>query len=460
MQNTPPLTAKPYDSIPGPKQIPWLGNSLSFARSDRLDWIFGLQKQYGRIVRMRLFSEQVIMIMDPDCLKHILQTNYKDFSKRSMVIEKGKAVLGEGLFTNEGESWRKQRKLAQPAFYKQRLASFAKTMVDCVDDMLLDWEKVEKNQQEVDISTEMMRLTLESVTRTMFSSSISEEEMASFAKTFPAILRETNRRVLNPIQLFDHIPTKGSREYKQNITRLDNIIFRMIKERRTSGEEFDDLLGMLMAARDEESNTGMSEKQLRDEVMTIFIAGHETTAKALTWSFYFLNQHPEVLQTLQQEVKQVLGNRRPTAEDFFRLPYTLQVFKESMRLLPPIPLFVRSTEKDCELMGYQIPPNIRIMIPPYLMHRDPEFWEDPESFDPSRFTPEAEKARHKFTYFPFSGGPRVCIGNNFAMMEAVLTLARVAQRFKVQPVAPEKVEVDFTLTLSPKGGLPSRIVRK
>jgi cytochrome P450 len=294
----------------------------------------------------------------------------------------------------------------------------------------------------------------------MFSASLSEKEFDAFADSFPPVLRETNRRILNPIWFLNHFLVKDSLEYERNIERLDAILFRMIEARKSSGKEYDDLLGMLMAARDEESGAGMSEKQLRDEVMTIFIAGHETTAQALCWALFLLDRRRDIRDQLEAEASGVLVDRLPTARDFMEMPYALKVFKETLRLYPPVALYVRCAIRPFDMAGYAIPAYTRFLIPPYMMHRDPAYWEQPDRFDPERFTPEAEKQRPKFVYFPFGGGPRICIGNKFAMMEAVFALAMIAQRFRVEPVAPEKVRVDFTLTLRPKGGLPARIVAK
>ncbi|MEM7036414.1 MAG: cytochrome P450 [Bacteroidota bacterium] len=453
----PPAETRLFHEIPGPRQIPWLGNALSFVRKDRLEWLAGLSAEHGHLIRMKLFNEPILLVQEADWLQYILQSHYKDFTKQGRVIEKGKAVLGNGLFTSEGEFWRKQRRLAQPAFYKRRLEGLALTMVECIEAMLKEWEQYAASGKVVDIGNEMMRLTLHVVTQSMFGGSLTEEEYMAFADTFPALLRETNRRILNPFPFMDHVRPGRAAQYRRNIERLDAMIYRMIEERRASGEDGDDLLGMLMAARDEDSGEGMSEQQLRDEVMTIFIAGHETTAQALCWALLMLHRHPEIQTKLQSEAVQVLGERSPTMEDFMAMPYGLKVFKETLRLYPPVAIFVRRALKSFEMSGYKVPAGTGFIIPPYMMHRDPRFWDDPKRFDPERFTPEREKERPKFVYFPFGGGPRICIGTKFAMMEAVLALGMMLRRFRVEPVDPDNVEMDLTMTLRPRGGLPARI---
>lgn len=451
---------KSLEEMPGPAVLPELGNTISILREDRLDWLSGLSAKYGRLTRLKLIYHQVVLVQSPEWLKYILQTNYKDFSKQSKAIEKGKKVFGNGLFTSEGEFWRKQRKLAQPAFHRERLAEMSRVMIDCISSMLDEWENATQEDGVTDFAQEMLQLTLNVVTRSMFHTTLSDKEFDTFKETFPAILKETNRRILNQFDLLTKIPTKDSLNYEKNIERLDAILFRMIDERKNEKKESHDLLGMLMAAVDAESGTGMNEKQLRDEIMTIFIAGHETTAQALCWAVFLLEQHPETKEKLNKEIADVLGGRLPVPSDFVKLPYTLQVFKEAMRLYPPLPIFIRSAEKPFIMDGYQIPANTKFMIPPYLMHHDAEYWDQPSQFRPERFTPEAEKSQPKFTYFPFGGGPRICIGNNFAMMEAVFALAMVSQRFRVEIVSPEKVEADFSLTLRPKNGLPVRLKKK
>ena len=317
----PPSTqAKPFSEIPGPSQIPFFGNLLSFARESRLDWIAGLRERYGDYVRLKLFEENVVLIHYPDWVKYVLQSNYKDFAKMGKAIEKGREVLGNGLFTSEGEFWRKQRRLAQPAFYKRKLELLALTMVECIEDMLKDWEAYAESGEVVDIAQEMMRLTLNVVTRSLFSSTMSQEEFDLFSRLFPQMLKETNRRIINPFPFLNKIPVQTSMDYEKNLEKIDAILFRMIREREESGKEYDDLLGMLMAARDEDSGQGMSEKQLRDEVMTIFIAGHETTAQALTWGLLELYRQGDIRTKVEQEAQTVLGDRSPTMMDFMALP--------------------------------------------------------------------------------------------------------------------------------------------
>ncbi len=452
-----PFQLRAFRDMPGPAQAPWLGNAFSFARENRLEWLTGLSPQYGQLVRLKFFGKRIVLVQDPEWIRYILQTHYKDFTKQSWALDKVRVVLGNGLFTSEGEFWRKQRKLAQPAFYKQRLEGIGRIMIDCIAAMLGEWEQVSREGRSIDLAQAMMQLTLNVVTRSMFSTSLSEAEFDTFARIFPSLLRETNRRIIYPYGFLHRLPDKDALEYARNVKRLDAIICRIIDERKRSREEYDDLLGMLMSARDEQSGRGMSNEQLRDEVMTLFIAGHETTAQALCWALYQLDRRPEIRDNLEAEAHRVLGDRLPTARDFPALPYALKVIQETLRLYPPVALFVRCNLQPFAMAGYHIPADTRMLLPPYLLHRDPGFWAQPDRFDPERFTPEAEKQRPKFVYFPFGGGPRICIGKNFALMEAVLALAMIARQFRVEAVAPEKVSVDFTLTLRPKGGLPVRI---
>lgn len=449
--------SQPFHTIPGPKQWPLLGNTLAFMQKNPLEWLGELSEEYGRLVRFKAFNKEVVLVSDPEWLRYILQTNYKNFSKEGRAIEKGKVVLGNGLFTSEGEFWRKQRKLAQPAFYKQKLANIAEIMIDCITNMLAEWEVYADNKQVFDLSEEMTKLTLNVVTQSMFSASLSAEEFTTIQEVFPAILRETNRRIVSPSGFLHWLPQKESRSYHKNIKQLDDILFRIIETRKQSNEEYQDLLGLLMTATFEASEEGMSEKQLRDEIVTMFIAGHETTAQALSWTFYLLYKHSDVQTTMLEEVQQVLGGNRATAADFAQLPYTLKVFKETLRMYPPVAFYLRSTIQPFDWGDYHIPANTKFVIPPYLMHYDEQYWDNPQQFDPERFTKEAEKSRPKFVYFPFGGGPRICIGNNFAMMEAVFAIAMISQKFQIALAPPQAIAVDFTLTLRPKGGIPIQI---
>ncbi|MEL6864239.1 MAG: cytochrome P450 [Bacteroidota bacterium] len=449
-----------FEDIPGPSQLPILGNALSFASKNRLQWMAGLSAQYGRLIRLRFLNKRVILLQDPQWIQYVLQKNYKNFSKKGRSLDKGRVILGNGLFTNEGESWRKQRKLAQPAFYKQKLEGIAQIMIDCIQEMLDNWALEAAANRPIDLAKEMMRLTLNVVTKAMFSSSLSKAEFELFAQTFPDILKETNRRILNPLTDLNIPTSKVSLHYERMIKDLDAIIYRMIEDRRQRKQPYNDLLGMLMSAVEEDGNTRMSEKQLRDEVMTIFLAGHETTAQALCWAFYLLHQHPAIQQQLDTEINAVLGQDPPTAADYRRLPYTIKVIKETLRLYPPVALYLRCTIQPFEMAGYHIPSETRFIIPPYMLHRDPAYWEQADRFDPERFSAEREKQRPKFVYFPFGGGPRICIGNNFAMMEAVFALSMIFQKFQVKLIAPEKVAIDYTLTLRPKNGMPAKLLAK
>ncbi len=298
----------------------------------------------------------------------------------------------------------------------------------------------------------MMQLTQEIIVKTMFSTSIGADADVA-ARAFSDALAYMNQLLLLPIPLYHKLPLPAKRRFYQAVRTLDAIVYRIIAERRVSASAPDDLLGMLVSARDAETGEGMSDRQIRDEVMTIFLAGHETTANTLAWVWHLLGEHPQVDAAFRAEVSQVLAGRPPTAEDVPNLPYTGMVVSEALRLYPPAWMFARVLAEDDTLGGYLLPTGAMLMISPFVTHRDPRWWPDPDRFDPQRFTPEQAKARPRFAYFPFSGGPRVCIGEPFAWQEAILVMALVAQTYQLRPVPGHKVEPQPMSTLRPRRGV-------
>lgn len=298
----------------------------------------------------------------------------------------------------------------------------------------------------------MMRLTLTIVCLTLFTSDISDEA-SDVGQALTVVLRHANNRISSLFPLPENFPTEENYRFQQALKTLDRVVYNLINERRQSGEDTGDLLSMLVFARDEETGESMSEKQLRDEVMTIFLAGHETTANALSWTWYLLSKHPDVERRLDAELKEVLGGRVPTLFDLKNLKYTLQVLNETMRLYPPVWEIGRENIGTDQLGGYDIPSNSTIILSAYVTHRHPDFWENPEGFDPERFSPEHSGNRPQYAYFPFGGGPRTCIGNNFALMEAQLVIADIAQKYRLELVPGHVVEPEPMITLRPRNGI-------
>jgi len=436
---------------PGPASKFFIGSARDFAR-DRLGFITQYHKTYGDFVHFRMFGRHAYMINDPDLVRFILVEHPELFHKTPLFKRATHNVIGNGLLTSEGEFHKRQRRLAQPAFHHQRIASYGDIMVDFTSAMLDEWE----SRATLDIHEAMMQLTMQIVARTLFHADVAEDAH-KIGEAITAGLRSATRRTSTPLALPDWVPTRANREAKRQIAILHQTIDRIIADHHTVSTDQGDLLSMLMLAEDEDGGR-MSDQQLRDEAMTIFIAGHETTANALTWTFFLLAQQPEVERKLQEEIA-VLEQVPPTTADLARLPYTERVIKESMRLYPPAWIVPRLAISDFELGGYPIRRNSILFTSPYTLHRHPHYFPDPERFSPERWTPEFEKTLPRYAYFPFGGGPRVCIGNGFAMMEANLVLATILQRNQLRLTPGQQIIPEPVITLRPSNGIQMRVMK-
>ena len=416
-----------------------------------------LAKTYGPVSHYKLGSSNIVFINEPELIREILVTQASSFIKER-TQNRMKILLGEGLITSEGEFHMRQRRIAAPAFHRQRIQAYASMMVERGAAMRATWQP----GQIFDMSAAMMELTLEIVARTLFATDVT------------AAIREINDEVNVIMRLYNYLialpraesylrwPIPGLIRFRKARARLDAQVYRMIAERRAANEDRGDLLSMLMAARDEGEisadkrrkpsgpTTGMSDRQLRDEVITIFLAGYETVANALTWTWYLLSENPEAAERMQKEIDEVLQGRLPTLEDVPRLRYTEMVFAESMRLYPPAWAMGRQSTQVVELGPYRLPVGTYFFFSQYILQRSEEFYPEPLRFDPERFTPEQKAVRPRFTYFPFGGGSRQCIGEAFAWMEGVLILATLAQRWKFHMVPGQTVDVQPKITLRPK----------
>ena len=420
---------------------------------DPLVYFIGLARDHGDVAMARIGPRRVCLLSHPDHVREVLVTQQKNFIK-SLSLRRTSALLGQGLLTSDGEPWRTQRRLMQPAFHRERIAGYADTMVAFAARHAGEW----RDGAHVDAHDEMMRLTLAIAGMTLFGAQVEAEakEIGAALDTAMALFR---RVTLPMYELLNHLPLPSSRRLATAKARLDATIYRMIAARRAqvqaTGDHGDDLLGMLLAARDEESadGAGMTDVQVRDEALTLFLAGHETTANALTWTWILLARHPEVEAALHAEVDAVLGDRAATAADLPRLPYARAVLAEAMRLYPPAWVLGREALDDFEVGGYTVPKGAMVFMSQWIVHRDPRWWPDAEAFRPERWTPEMEAALPKLAYFPFGGGPRKCIGEAFAWMEGVLVLATLARRWRVRIPAAGEVRVYPLITLRPYGAV-------
>jgi cytochrome P450 len=458
---------------PGPTAWRLLGSAFELSR-DWLGFLTRCARRYGDVVFFRFFRTPVCLVNHPDLIESVLVTGHENFTK-SKDYRVLRTLLGEGLLTSEGELWRRQRRLMQPAFHRDRIAAYAEVMTAYTGRMLDIWQ----DGDERDIHRDMMQLTLEIVAKALFGAEIAGDAgdeadalrrpapkgHAPVPQSFGSALSVFAEQFIHQANLAfilpEKIPLPGSRRLRKAVRRLDEIVYAMIRDRRASGVRPGDLLDLLLHAEDEEGNR-MSDRQLRDEITTLFLAGHETTALALSWTWMLLAQHPEIEARLGEELGRVLAGRVPTAADIPRLSYAEMVIKESMRLYPPAWGVGRQAIAPFEIGGYRLPAGTNVFLCQWILQRDERFFPDPERFDPERWRddPVRTGALPRFAYFPFGGGPRVCIGASFAMMEAVLLLSAIAQKFRMTLVPGHPIELLPSITLRPKHGIRVRLARR
>jgi len=429
---------------PGPKPHFLIGN-MPLASRDPLSIFLGWRKEFGDIFYYRAAWLHVYFLNHPDLIEAVLVRNSQNVLK-DRVVRKSRWFFGQGLLTSEGDFWLRQRRLSQPAFHRERIASYANIMTGYAEQLVANWE----NDEIRDIHQEMMRLTLRIVIRALFNTE--SGEIGTISTAMNVLMRSSTgiRLLLPPIARY--LPTPGMVLFRRSVRQLDETVYRIIATRRSNETGSGDLLSMLMQVRDEDGSR-MTDKQLRDEVMTFLLAGHETTALALSWTWHLLGQHPKVEQQLHAELDRVLEGRAPAVSDLPMLTYAERVIKESMRLYPPAWSLARTVIKEFEIGGYRIPAGANVVMSQWIMQRDPRYFSDPDKFDPDRWLLERSQKLPRFAYFPFGGGARQCIGGSFAMMEAVLLLATIAQRFQFKAAPGHPVTAIPSFTLRPKHGI-------
>ena len=428
-----------------PKSHFLLGNVTEFSR-DTLSFLLDI-RQYGDIASFKFGPFTGYAINHPDFVHQVLVTDSAKVNKSTATKNILDPVLGNGLFTSDGDFWKGQRKLMQPAFHTKRIGAYADAIVHFADQLAAQWGQ----GSTVEMDDAMTLLTMQIISKTLFDADVNSEA-SELSSAVTDVLSVVNEKFNSLFPAPYRIPTATHRRFKAAQERLDAIIQKFIDDWRMQGADKGDLLSMIMMARDE-NDQPMADKQIANEAMTLFGAGHETTANALTWTWYLLSQHPEIEARLLEELDSVLGGRLPTLEDLPNLRYTEQIVKESLRLYPPAWAITREVLEPITIGGYEIPKRGVVMLNMYGIHRDERFFPEPQLFNPDRFTPEREKELHKYAYFPFGGGPRVCIGNAFAMMEAKLILATLAPRFQAALATGQIVEPQRIFTLRPKYGM-------
>jgi cytochrome P450 len=435
---------------PGPKGH-WLIGCAGEIYRDILAFYTRCAREYGDVAGFRFTTRQIYLLSHPDFIEDVLVT-HNDCFRKNYLLRILAPLLGEGVLISEGDFWLRQRRLLQPAFARQRIHAYGAAMVRQTERMLEAWQPGTTR----DLHEDLMALTLAIVAETLFGAHV-EAATAVVGPALDEVRDYFIRRMTGLLPLPLSWPTPANRRLKKAIADLDAIIYDFIARRRASGEDRGDLLSMLLQARDEDDGTQMTDRQVRDEAMTLFLAGHETTAIALSWICYLLARDPGAFDLLHTELRQVLAGRAPTVADLPRLKFTEMVVLEGMRLYPPAYIIGREAVAECVIGGYRVRPGTTVLMSQWVVQRDPRFFPEPEAFKPERWANDLQKRLPKYAYFPFGGGPRLCIGNTFAMMEAVLVLATVAQRYRFVPVSAEPVVPQPTVTLRPRGGMDLRV---
>jgi cytochrome P450 len=449
------MAARTFQSIPSPREIPFIGSVHRRFRSP-LNFFEELRRDFGDAARFSLFNEKFILFSDPALINEVLVTKQNSFRK-GKALEGARVFLGNSLLVSEGEEHTRQRRLIQPAFHRGRIAGYARVMAE----RAAEWAAGRRASEEIDLAVEMNRLTLAVVGATLFGSEV-EAEAHEIAESLTVIIENFNRMLLPFWRLLRRLPTTANRRLHEAHRRLDETIYRLISQRRREGRDHGDLLSMLLAAEDAENpQKRLTDTEVRDQAMTLFIAGHETTANALAWTWHLLAGHEEVRAKMKAEIEAVLGAERlPGLDDTARLPYTTAVLSESMRLFPPVWVVGRRALEDVTIGNYEVPRRTIVITSQYIVHRDERFWPNATEFRPERWLDEAaQAARPKFAYFPFGGGGRICIGDAFAWTEGVILLAVMARRWRFEPVPGHVADINPTVTLRPKFGL-KMIVRE
>lgn len=452
-----PSQAKQFASPPGE---PFFGH-LRYTTANPLPYYLQLREQFGDYIRFSTFPAPMTFhwyhLTHPAAAERILQTNQKNYSKGEFFLRSVRLLAGENLFSAEGDAWLRRRRLYQPVLHRNVTNKFGSLMVCCIDDLLTRWER--EKPETVDLHHELVTLSLTVVARALFSSDLADEAEA-FTAAVRDVLKFVNYKMNTPFSQPLWLPTPRNRFYKNAREQMLRTVKRMVAERRLRGVAARDLLDILLSARDEETGLGFSDDDVVNEAIILLVAGHDTVAAALAWTFYLLSQNPLEDTKFFDEVCAALKGAYPDVSSLEKMPYTRMIFEESMRLYPPAWGQPRQAIEEDVIEGYHLPKGAVISLAQWVTHRHPDFWDEPERFCPERFTPGAAAQRPKFAYFPFGGGARVCIGQYFGMLEGLLILSALGQKYRFELVANRQVEPDATFTLIPKSGLPMRLIKR
>jgi cytochrome P450 len=441
---------------PSVKGFPIIGAIPQLLR-EQVDFLENARAQYSDIYTLNLGATSMVMLNHPEHAQHVMVDHARNYSKGGPIWDAARAVIGNGLVTSEGDFWLRQRRMMQPHFHRQRLGALTEVMVTAIEEALSNWQRFADQPDPLDVAPEFAHITMTIIMRTMFGADMSDEEFGDIGTTIGFIIDNMLPQALTK-GIPSWIPVPKRAQYQKALNSVNDFIYRVIEKRRNNRSN--DLISMLLDATDDESGEQMTDQQLRDEVITIFTAGYETTALTLSWVAHYLTQQPEIAETLQQEIDTVLGKRTPTFEDLMRLPFTRQVLQESMRLCPPGFFVTRTALEDDVIDGFRIRAGQTVAITIYTIQRHPEFWPSPEVFDPNRFSPEQVKGRHNLAWMPFGAGQRMCLGRDFAYMEGTLILAMLTQRFNMRAPVGFFAKPRFSATLRPAKGVLVHLTRR
>ena len=446
------LPARNPSRVPGPRGRRLVGSLLE-VRRDRVNFVLNATREYGDLICFRMGPKRLYLVNHPDHARHVLSDNFANYRK-GLGLNEARPLLGEGLLTSDGELWTSQRRLLQAAFNNKRMDEFCDLMVASAHSTVETWEKRDP-EKTLDIAQEMVRLTINILGTTLFRIDL-HGKAEVISRDLTVLTRWAMSRMTSLWKLPMRLPTPANRRARKALGRLESLVEQMLRERQTvGGGDNESLFALLM-----EQGSDNSAKRVRDEVMTLLLAGHETTAATLAWTWFLLARHPEVESKLHEEVDRVLDGRRATLGDLPRLVYTKMIVCETLRLYPPVWLLPRKAINDDRLGPHQIPANSDVLVSVYTIHRHPKFWEDAERFDPERFAPDKNTERDACAYIPFGAGPRTCLGSRFGLMEVILTVATIGQRFSLQLAGSQKIEPEASLTLHPRQGLPMSLRKR
>jgi len=444
-----------HSPAPGPPPR-FLGGNLPAFRRDPLGFLLGAVREWGDVVGLWIGRQRAHLLCNPEHVQHVLQTKQHDYLKDVPTLGRLRLVLGQGLVTSSGALWRRQRRIMQPAFSPECVAALAPVMQRVIADVAARWHALARAHAVIDVHREMMHLAFRVVAETLFSadlSGITDDVRASVA----VIQRQTDERLYGLFGSPLWVPTRRNRVFRAALARLDGIVRDLIARRRDARAAGEDLLDMLITARDETTGAPMADRQVRDEVLTLLLAGHENTGNALTWMWYLIARHPDVGRRIHTELDAVLGDRPPTWLDLPALRYTRMVTEEALRLYPTSWMLLRCAAWDDEISGFHIPAGSVVLISPYVTHRHPAYWPNPDRFDPERFAESRTAERHRFAYLPFGAGARKCIGSHFAAGEVQLVVAALSQHYCLELLGDAPIEPEPLVSLPPKHGLPMRL---